>query len=231
MPIYALHSAPVFPDPNDAEPDGLLALGGDLNPARVLRAYTRGIFPWPIPGAPLAWFSPDPRMLLHFPNLRVSRSLRKRLRDGDYRVTIDTAFDGVIDACSTMPRAGQQGTWITSDMVAAYRRLHTMGYAHSVECWQGDTLVGGLYGVSVGGMFCGESMFHTATDASKVAFVSLARQLQAWGFHFLDCQLHTPHLESLGAATVPRTEFLEQLAEAQTVETKRGPWKFDPPTE
>lgn len=225
MPIYALDGNETrFPDPNDAEPDGLLAVGGELTATRVLSAYRAGVFPWPIPGAPLTWFSPDPRMVLDFENLRVTRSLRKTLRRAGFRVTFDDAFSEVMEACATVPRDGQQGSWITDGMRRAYGELHAHGWAHSVEVWQDERLVGGLYGVSIGRMFCGESMFHRATDASKVAFVSLARRLEATGFAFLDCQLHTPHLESLGAKTVPRAAFLRRLSRAVDAPSRRGNW-------
>lgn len=227
MPIYALNELPLFPDPREAEADGLLAVGGDLDPERVLTAYALGIFPWPITGMPLAWFSPDPRMVLEFDRLSVSRSLRRTLRSGRFTVSMDSAFDDVIEACASAPRPGQHGTWITDEMIDAYVRLHRLGFAHSVETWSGDELVGGVYGVSIGGMFCGESMFHRRSDASKVAFVALARQLGAWSFDFLDCQLHTPHLESLGASTIPRARFLERLAESARRPTRRGRWTLE----
>lgn len=227
MPIYALNEEPVFPDPSDAEPDGLLAVGGDLAPRRVLTAYALGIFPWPIGDMPLAWFSPPDRMILDFANLRVSRSLRKSLRRGGFSITMDQAFSEVMAACSSTPRSKETGTWITDDMLRSYARIHEIGFAHSVEVWREGELVGGLYGISIGAMFCGESMFHRVTDASKVAFVGLARQLDAWGFHFLDCQLHTPHLESLGASEIPREDFKERLAGAIWKETRRGRWAFE----
>lgn len=224
MPIYALNDQPIFPPPSEAEPDGLLALGGDLRPVRVLAAYAQGIFPWPVPGAPLAWFSPDPRMVLQWDCLRVTRSLRRSLRRFD--VTMDTAFEDVVAECAGSPRPGQSGTWITSEMRAAYGELHALGFAHSVEVWEAGELVGGLYGVSLGGMFCGESMFSRRTDASKVAFVNLARQLEAWEFEFLDCQLHTAHLERLGAAEIEREGFLRRLAAAIERPTRRGTWEL-----
>lgn len=227
MPIYALNDEPIFPDPNDAEPDGLLAVGGDLAPRRVLTAYAHGIFPWPIGDMPLAWFSPPERMILDFADLRISRSLRKSLRSGGFSVTMDQAFSEVMAACSSTPRSHETGTWITEDMQDSYAQIHEIGFAHSVEVWLEGELVGGLYGISIGAMFCGESMFHRATDASKVAFVALASQLKAWDFHFLDCQLHTPHLESLGAAEVPRSDFSERLQAAIWKETRRGQWTFE----
>lgn len=227
MPIYALNHDPVFPDPREAERDGLLAVGGDLSPRRLLTAYSLGIFPWPIPKVPLAWFSPNPRMVLELDALVVSRSLRRTLARRTFEVTMDRAFDEVIRACAAQRRSGQRGTWITPDMVTAYERLHDLGFCHSVEVRQGGVLVGGLYGVSLGGMFCGESMFHRVTDASKVAFVALVRQLRAWSFDFLDCQLHTPHLASLGATEIPRDAFLERLDATLHRPTRRGHWTLE----
>ncbi|MFT6397782.1 MAG: leucyl/phenylalanyl-tRNA--protein transferase [Bradymonadia bacterium] len=227
MPIYALNDEPVFPDPIEAEPDGLLAVGGDLAPRRVLTAYALGIFPWPIGDMPLAWFSPPERMLLDFDDLKISRSLRKALRSGGFSVTMDQAFPDVMAACCSTPRSHETGTWITDDMQRSYAQIHELGFAHSVEVWREGELVGGLYGISIGAMFCGESMFHTVNDASKIAFVALARQLQTWGFHFLDCQLHTPHLESLGAFEIPREEFRKRLQDAIWQESRRGQWSFE----
>ena len=227
MPIYALSDEPVFPDPEEAEPDGLLAVGGDLSPRRVLTAYALGIFPWPIGDMPLTWFAPPERMILRFPELKVSRSLRRTIRKAGFRVTMDQAFAEVMAACAVAPRSQEAGTWITTEMQAAYAQIHQMGFGHSIEIWLDDELVGGLYGISIGGMFCGESMFHRRPDASKVAFVALVRQLAEWDFGFLDCQLHTPHLESLGATLVERAEFTSLLREAVWASTRRGPWTFE----
>jgi leucyl/phenylalanyl-tRNA--protein transferase len=226
VPVFALPDEFIFPDPRLAEDSGLIALGGDLQLERVLLAYQHGIFPWPIEGAPLAWFSPDPRMLLMPGAERVTRSLRQRMRRG-LRVTADRCFGDVIEACATVPRGPNEGTWITEDLKTSWRRLHAIGLAHSVEVWDGDNLVGGLYGLELGAMFCGESMFHRTTDASKVAFVALARVAWSRGHHFVDCQLHTPHLERLGARTVPRDRFLEQLHPAVAAEIRVGPWSLD----
>lgn len=224
MPIYALPEAYVFPDPNDAEVDGILAVGGDLSPQRLVLAYSVGVFPWPIADMPLAWFSPDPRMLLDFADLRLTRSLRRSLRR-PWRRTIDRDFRSVIRACSAVTRKGETGTWITEDMIAAYERLHELGFAHSVEVWgEDDRLIGGLYGVSIGDVFVGESMFHHARDASKVAFATLAAHLATQDFAFLDCQLHTPHLERLGAQEWPRRAYLDRLSAAVTQPTRRGQW-------
>lgn len=193
------------------EPNGLLAAGGDLRPERLLAAYRHGCFPWYQEGQPLLWWSPDPRTVLFPDELHVSRSLRKRMRHGDYRVTFDTAFAEVIQGCAG-PRSYADGTWITTPMQDAYVRLHEMGVAHSVEVWQQGQLVGGLYGLAMGELFFGESMFSRATDASKVGFVTLAERLREWGFALIDCQMPTRHLESFGARSIPRAAFAEALA-------------------
>lgn len=197
-----------FPDVELAmhDPDGLLALGGALTTEWLLHAYRRGIFPWYGPGQPILWWAPDPRLVLYPEQLHVSRSLARVIRKGRYTVTLDAAFRDVITACAA-PRPGQSGTWITPEMREAYVRFHHEGHAHSAECWYGGELVGGLYGVAIGGIFFGESMFARATDASKVAFVALVRQLARWGFGLIDCQVHTDHLASLGAAAIPRRAF------------------------
>lgn len=194
------------------EPNGLLAAGGDLSPERLLAAYRHGCFPWYQDGQPLLWWSPDPRTVLYPNELHVSRSLRKRLRQGGYRVTFDQAFADVIKGCAG-PRSYTDGTWITTPMQQAYLRLHAMGVAHSVEVWQGEQLVGGLYGLAMGGLFFGESMFSRATDASKVGFVTLVEHLRDWGFALIDCQMPTRHLESFGARSIPRAVFAQALAE------------------
>ncbi|WP_017243942.1 leucyl/phenylalanyl-tRNA--protein transferase [Stutzerimonas stutzeri] len=193
------------------EPNGLLAAGGDLRPERLLAAYRHGCFPWYQEGQPLLWWSPDPRTVLFPDELHVSRSLRKRMRHGDYRVTFDKAFAEVIQGCAG-PRSYADGTWITTPMQDAYVRLHEMGVAHSVEVWQQGQLVGGLYGLVMGELFFGESMFSRATDASKVGFVTLVERLREWGFALIDCQMPTRHLESFGARSIPRAAFAEALA-------------------
>ena len=193
------------------EPNGLLAAGGDLRPERLLAAYLHGCFPWYQEGQPLLWWSPDPRTVLFPDELHVSRSLRKRMRHGDYRVTFDKAFAEVIQGCAG-PRSYADGTWITTPMQDAYVRLHEMGVAHSVEVWQQGQLVGGLYGIAMGELFFGESMFSRATDASKVGFVTLVERLREWGFALIDCQMPTRHLESFGARSIPRAAFAEALA-------------------
>ncbi len=215
-----------FPDPNTADADGLVAYGGDLSPQRLLAAYAQGIFPWPHDAAwPLLWFSPDPRVVLLPAELHISRSLQKTLNRRRFEVRVDTAFAQVIRACAAILRPGQESTWITDDMIRAYCVLHDLGFAHSVEAWSDGTLVGGLYGVSLGAAFFGESMFAQRPNASKVAFVHLVRQLQTWDFHFLDCQVHTDHLARFGAVEWPRQRFLRSLDEALRRPTRRGLWQ------
>jgi leucyl/phenylalanyl-tRNA--protein transferase len=209
------------------EPDGLLAIGGDLSPARLLRAYRQGIFPWYSAGQPILWWSPDPRAVLFPSEVHVSRSLHKTLRKARFQVSLDRAFARVIDACAG-PRAGADGTWITGEMQAAYGELHRLGHAHSVEAWHGEHLVGGLYGLAIGRAFFGESMFSLAADASKVAFIHLVRQLQEWGFALIDCQVQTRHLARFGARPIPRAEFLSLLARAGTEPGQPAPWQLDP---
>ena len=198
-----------FPDVEHAlkEPDGLLAIGGDLSPARLLRAYRHGIFPWYSNDQPILWWSPDPRSVLYPEHLKVSRSLRRTLKKNVFSVTADVAFRRVIQYCAE-PRSTGAGTWLTHDMVEAYCRLHTVGYAHSVETWHEGDLVGGLYGVVLGKIFFGESMFSRRSDASKVAFIRLAGHLQKWGYALIDCQVASTHLTSLGAQAIPRSDFI-----------------------
>ena len=228
MTVYRLGPELVFPRPEEAEPDGLLAVGGDLTPERLLLAYAEGIFPWYEEGLPILWHSPDPRMVLLPADLRVPRSLRKRLRQPPYRLTLDTAFDRVVEACAGVPRPGQTGTWITAEMRQAYASLFEFGYAHSVEAWDDDRLVGGLYGVSLGRCFFGESMFAATSNASKVSLVSLVRQVERWGFGLFDCQVYTHHMARFGATLWPRERFVERLARGLENETRRGAWRFDP---
>lgn len=218
-----------FPDPRLAltEPNGLLAVGGDLSPERLIAAYRAGIFPWYNQGQPILWWSPDPRLVLFPEQLHISRSLRKRLRKGTYRVTLDKDFPRVIQACAG-PRRDTEGTWITAEMKNAYLRLHRIGIAHSAEVWEEDELIGGLYGLSIGRIFFGESMFSQRPDASKVALVYLCRQLQRWGFPLLDCQIQSEHLQRLGAQTISRNEFLHWLQQFCNSPPIKGPWHFDP---
>lgn len=209
------HQGQDFPPIEQAlkDPNGLLAAGGDLSIERLLKAYTLGIFPWFDDEQPILWWSPDPRALLFPQDLHISRSLHKTLRSQHYHVTFDQAFEAVVRACSE-PRRGSEGTWITDDIVDAYCALHRRGFAHSAECWnERNELVGGLYGIALGRLFFGESMFSRATDASKVTFVHLVRQLQAWDYPLIDCQVMNPHLASLGAILMPRSEFKRWLNE------------------
>ena len=214
-----------FPSAETAlqDPNGLLAAGADLSPARLLNAYTRGIFPWFSDGEPILWWSPDPRMVLYPQELKVARSLRKVLRNTAYDIRFDTAFEEVITACAA-PRDKQRGTWITAEMQAAYCELHRLGYAHSAETWIGHRLAGGLYGVAIGNMFFGESMFTRVRDASKIAFVTLVRRLQEDGFQLIDCQFHTDHLESLGARPISRADFLRQVRKLVHNSRTVGTW-------
>lgn len=227
MPIFRLTDEPVFPPPDYADPNGLLAVGGDLSSERLLEAYRLGIFPWYSDDQPILWWSPDPRLVLELDEFKVSRSLRKTLKKGVFKVTFDRAFEEVIRACAAFPRAGQKGTWITPEMQQAYIQLHGLGYAHSVESWRGEKLAGGLYGVSLGKAFFGESMFHRETDASKVALAVLVEKLKVWQFHFIDAQMATKHLLSLGAAEMPRRIFLKRLQSALRHPTQRGKWRID----
>ena len=208
------------------EPNGLLAAGGDLSVKRLVAAYRQGIFPWYGEGQPVLWWSPDPRMVLYPREIAVSRSLRKRLRKRDFELRVDTCFVGVMRACAE-PRAGQGGTWITDQMLEAYASLHAAGLAHSVETWIEGELTGGLYGVALGSVFFGESMFSRASDASKIALVHLARQLERWKFGMIDCQMATAHLASLGAREIPRKDFVRALSELVNYPTRTGKWRFD----
>jgi len=233
--IRSNDTAPFWIDSNDPEinfpdvelalrdPDGLLALGGDLSVPRLLYAYRHGIFPWFGSRQPILWWSPDPRLVLYPSDLHISRSLARTVRRGRFRVTFDRDFAGVIEHCAA-PRSGQAGTWITPEMQAAYAELHAAGYAHSVECWLDGELVGGLYGVAIGHIFFGESMFTRVPDASKVAFVQLVRELQLRKFRLIDCQVYTTHLASLGAITIKRREFIRILEESCDGHTVPGRW-------
>ncbi|MEI2773799.1 MAG: leucyl/phenylalanyl-tRNA--protein transferase [Candidatus Competibacter sp.] len=217
-----------FPHPDRAliEPDGLLAAGGSLSPNRLLRAYRLGIFPWYSSGQPILWWSPDPRLVLLPEQVKISRSLRKTLRKGLFNITADADFAAVITAC-TQPRCPDQGTWITPEMHRAYCRLHRLGHAHSIEIWHRNELVGGLYGVAIGRVFYGESMFSFMTDASKVALVLLAAQLKRWEFVVIDCQARTDHLSSMGAIEIPRATFLELLQYYCPLPGREGRWQLD----
>jgi leucyl/phenylalanyl-tRNA---protein transferase len=225
LPIFRLTDAPaLFPDPKLAEPNGLLAVGGDLSVERLLAAYSSGIFPWYEDGQPLLWWSPDPRMVLVPNELHVPRSLAKVMRKGEFELRLDSAFPDVIRACAERKRPGQRGTWITNEMITAYEALFEQGVAHSAEAWWQGTLVGGLYGVSLGGAFFGESMFATKPDASKFAFVGLVQWLSARGVSIIDCQVTTEHLARFGAREMGRKQFLRQLEAALQVPTLSSPW-------
>jgi leucyl/phenylalanyl-tRNA--protein transferase len=217
-----------FPSVDQAqcEPNGLLAVGGDLSQTRLLNAYRSGVFPWYSDGQPILWWSPDPRLILFPERLRVSRSLRKVLRNRGFRVSMDLDFPGVIRACAA-PRQYEGETWITKEMLIAYESLHQAGHAHSVEVWLGEELVGGLYGVSTGSTFFGESMFSSERDASKVALVCLARQLSSWGYQMIDCQVYSEHLISLGAEQMPRSRFMSILRDSIDEQPASNAWNRD----
>jgi len=229
--MFRLSSNPLdlrFPPVDSASPEGLLAVGGDLQSERLLEGYRHGIFPWYSDDQPILWWSPDPRTVLFPDKLHISRSLKRSLRPGLFSITLDRCFRDVMQHCAgPRPQYPDGGTWITAEMLEAYQRLHELGYAHSVETWQEGQLVGGLYGVALGGVFFAESMFTRVSDASKVALVSLVRQLQAWGFRLMDCQQSSPHVMALGAVAIPRREFLDHLTAALTLPNREGRWEFD----
>ncbi len=224
MPVFLLSDRIAFPPPELSQEDGLLAIGGDLSEKRLLRAYSMGIFPWYSEGSPILWWSPDPRLVLLPDEMKVSRSLQQVLKKGVFTVTTDRVFDEVIRNCAKIHQKKQGGTWITDDMMRAYLRLHDSGFAHSVESWYGGELVGGLYGVALGAAFFGESMFTKMSNASKVAFVTLVRQLAKWGFTLIDCQIATGHLMTFGAREIPRSEFLWLLGRALEKGTRADKW-------
>ena len=217
-----------FPPVSEAftDPPGLLAAGGDLKPERLLAAYARGIFPWYDDSSPILWWSPDPRMVLEPSQVHVSRSLAKVIRQQRFRISMDTAFADVIRHCAAL-RAEREGTWITDEMQAAYTTLHGLGHAHSVEVWQDTQLVGGLYGIAMGKLFFGESMFSLVPNSSKLAFVALARQLEKWNFALIDCQMPTDHLQRLGAEPMSRADFQQVLCEWATATGSPSAWSFD----
>jgi leucyl/phenylalanyl-tRNA--protein transferase len=225
MPIFALTDEILFPPPELADEDGIIAVGGDLRPERLIAAYRAGIFPWPHEGYPLLWFCPPKRFVLKPQNLHIRRSLQKAMRKGRYEIAFDTCFSDVMRGCQAKDRPDQDGTWITDEMIEGYTRLHEMGFAHSAEAFEDGKLVGGVYGVSMGGTFCGESMFANAPDASKIAFATLVTHLIAWGFDLVDCQNESEHLASFGAHLVSRKEFLLSLRGSQLQTTRRGKWE------
>ena len=226
MTVYKLPEELVFPSPEYADPDGLLAVGGDLSVKRLLLAYRMGIFPWYSKEMPILWWSPDPRLILKPEDLKISRRLMRLIKKGSFKITLDQAFAGVIKECASVKRPNQNDTWITNDMIEAYCRLHHEGFAHSVESWQDGELVGGLYGISLGRAFFGESMFSKVSNASKIAFVHLVRLLESKSISLIDCQLTTKHLLSFGAREIPRKEFLRMLGEALQYKTRKGKWQF-----
>jgi len=227
MPVFQLSDENIFPPPELAEESGLLAVGGDLCEERLLLAYSMGIFPWYSSDDPILWWSPDPRLVLLPDDLRISRSLMQTINKGTFKVTMDTAFESVIKACATVHRKDDGETWITSDMIDAYISLHKSGYAHSVESWYDGELVGGLYGISLGSAFFGESMFTKKSNASKVAFAFLVQQLSKWDFTVIDCQITTAHLKSFGAIEISRSEFLEQLQSSLNIAGRKNRWKVN----
>ena len=227
MTIYYLGEEPVFPPAEYSDPDGILAVGGDLSHERLLAAYTHGIFPWYSTETPIIWWSPDPRFVIYPGDVKVSKSMRQILKRNIFDIRFDTSFREVITACSGK-RKREKGTWITADMIEAYVVLHHLGYAHSIEAWHDGKLAGGLYGVSIGGMFFGESMFSRESNASKAAFITLAGNLKNLGFDLIDSQVHTDHMESLGAFKMEREIFLNLVAESVKRETHLGNWGNNP---
>ncbi len=225
MPVEISRQSFEFPDLDEADESGLLAVGGDLSIDRLKLAYSKGIFPWYEEGMPILWWSPDPRMVLFPDKMIISHSLKQSIKKQQFNVTIDTAFGKVIKNCAKTPRRGEDGTWITRDMKNAYKRLHEAGFAHSAEAWLNGELVGGLYGVAIGKAFFGESMFHKVTNASKVAFYHLVEKLSSWDFEIIDAQVYTNHLESLGGELIPRREYMHILEKALLIEDECGSWE------
>jgi leucyl/phenylalanyl-tRNA---protein transferase len=224
MPVYRLSARPEFPPAHLAEPDGLLAVGGDLSPGRLLRAYAGGIFPWYEEDGPVLWWSPDPRAVIRPGQVHIGRTLRRALAKDPFEITYDRTFRRVITDCAGTRGPGREGTWITPEMIEAYVTLHNEGHAHSVECWRNDAFAGGLYGVSLGGCFFGESMVSHQSGASKAALVALSGRLLEWGFNLIDCQMMNPHLERLGAKAMPRAAFLDFLKKSLRRPGRRGSW-------
>lgn len=226
MPLIIKDALTPLPDPSFSESKGVVAIGGKISPERLLEAYSKGIFPWPNDKGPLFWWSPDPRFVLFPEHLKVSKSMRPYFNQAKFRVTYDTRFREVITECASLPRPGQNGTWIKPEIIEAYSQAHAEGFAHSVEVWEKGKLVGGLYGISLGAAFFGESMFSKVPNASKFGFISLVNELKKRNFHFIDCQVYTEHLESLGAEEIPRDTFLDLLKKAISFPTLPAPWRF-----
>lgn len=228
MPVYRLSDSIAFPPPREADESGLLAVGGDLRPERLIQAYSSGIFPWPHEGYPLLWFSPDPRMVLEPERLPERKRLERSIRSRRFRFTLDQAFRQVMEQCAATPSRAREGTWINGPMIEAYCTLHLTGHAHSIECWQGDRLVGGLYGVVIRSIFIGESMFSDVTDASKACFYRLVQQLARWGFTLMDGQVETEHLAFLGMEPWDRRLYLKSLRRALESGFHHENWELDP---
>jgi len=224
MPVFQLNDEIAFPDPRDANEDGLLAIDGDLSPDRIMLAYSLGIFPWFNEGSDVLWWSPNPRLVLDPQEFKLSKSLKRKVRQKNISVFFDKDFEQVIENCAKTMRKNEEGTWITKDMQTAYIELHELGWAHSVEVYEDNKMIGGLYGISLGKAFFGESMFFKKNDASKVALYYLCQELTKWGFHFIDAQVETDHLISLGAVRIDRDDFLDKLEKAQQSPTCKGKW-------
>ncbi|GAB4125354.1 MAG: leucyl/phenylalanyl-tRNA--protein transferase [Raineya sp.] len=224
MSYHFLNKQLYFPPIEEADEEGIVAIGGDLSTERLLLAYKSGIFPWFSPGDPIVWWSPDPRFVLYPEKIKISKSMKQLFKKQSFKVSLDLCFEDVITNCSAIRRKGQEGTWITNEMKKAYQKLHKLGYAHSVEVWQEDNLVGGLYGVALGRCFFGESMFSKVSNASKYGFITLVQALREKGFKMIDCQVYTEHLESLGAELVERRRFKEELEKATTEPSIEGNW-------
>jgi leucyl/phenylalanyl-tRNA--protein transferase len=226
MPILLDDSQIYFPSADEADENGVIALGGDLSPERLLRAYYQGIFPWPHEGFPLLWFSPDPRFVLYVNNFRLNRNLAKLLKASSLDIRADNNFLAVMQGCQKAKRKDQAGTWISPGMLKGYKALFDLGFAHSIEAYRNEQLVGGLYGISIGSIFFGESMFYTEENASKICFSVLLAQLKLWQFLLIDCQAHSPHLEKVGAQFIKRKDFLRELEHSHAYPSKRGPWQL-----
>ena len=227
MPIYSLSDSIAFPPPREADESGLVAVGGDLRPERLIQAYCSGIFPWPHDGYPMLWFSPNPRMVLEPESLPIRKRLERSIRTRRFRFTLDQAFRQVMEHCATAPSRAHEGTWITGSMIEAYSTLHRLGHAHSIECWQDGQLAGGLYGVAIRSIFIGESMFSNVTNASKACFSRLVRQLARWKFTLMDAQVYTDHLASLGMVPWPREKYLAALHKSLNSGFRHEEWTLD----